>query len=358
MSNYSFLEMADMHFMYGKANGSAREARRIYEEAFPDRRIPCEKTFIHLHQRLRENGSFVADRSNCGRNRTTRTPEAEERVLEEVAANPGSSTRRIALQENVPKSIVCEILHEQLLHPYHLQRVQPLKPQDLQPRVQFCEWMQRKCRQNRSFLRRVLFTDEAGFTRDGIINFHNTHVWADENPHAIFESRFQDKFSINVWAGVIGDRLIGPYVLPQRINGQTYLAFLQNVLPELLDDVPYGDRLEMWYMHDGAPPHYSISVRDYLNQMYPDRWIGRGGPTPWPPRSPDLNPLDYFLWGYLKALVYSEPIISVEQLEQRVLEKCQYIRNKQGIFARVRTSMINRLNSCIDMGGSHFQHLI
>lgn len=42
--------MADVHFMYGKANYSAREASQLYEEVFPDRRIPCEKTCIHLPQ--------------------------------------------------------------------------------------------------------------------------------------------------------------------------------------------------------------------------------------------------------------------------------------------------------------------
>lgn len=358
MADYSFAELADMHFMYGKANGCAREARRLYQEYFPNRQIPCEKLFINLHQRLRENGTFRPNMNDTGRSRTTRTPQAEERVLECVAANPGISTRRIALQEGIPKSTTWEILHEQLLYPYHIQRVQALKPQDLLPRAQFCEWMQRKCHQDRFFLNKVLFTDEAGFTREGIVNFHNNHVWAEENPHAIFESRFQNKFSINVWAGILGDRLIGPYIMPQRLDGPAYLDFLQNTLPLLLEDVPYQQRLTNFFMHDGAPPHFSRLVRDHLNQTHPDRWIGRGGPISWPPRSPDLNPLDYFLWGYLKSLVYSVSVENVQQLEQRVIDCCEEIRNKEGVFARVRTSMRNRLAGCIDMNGNHFQHLL
>ena len=51
----------------------------------------------------------------------------------------------------------------------------------------------------------------------------------------------------------------------------------------------------MWYQHDGAPAHFSIAARQVLNDKYPNRWIGRGGPVPWPPRSPDLTPLDFFL---------------------------------------------------------------
>jgi hypothetical protein len=63
----------------------------------------------------------------------------------------------------------------------------------------------------------------------------------------------------------------------------------------------------MWYIHVGAPAHFSRAVRDVLSNTYHDRWIGRGGPTAWPPRSPDLNPLDFYRWGHLKPLLYAAP---------------------------------------------------
>jgi len=43
--------------------------------------------------------------------------------------------------------------------------------------------------------------------------------------------------------------------------------------------------------------HYTRHVREYLKECFPNRWLGRGGPVAWPPRSPDLTPLDYYLWG-------------------------------------------------------------
>ena len=51
------------------------------------------------------------------------------------------------------------------------------------------------------------------------------------------------------------------------------------------------------FMQDGAPPHFSFFVTDVLNERFPVAWIGRNGPILWPPRSPDLSPLDFFLWG-------------------------------------------------------------
>ena len=53
----------------------------------------------------------------------------------------------------------------------------------------------------------------------------------------------------------------------------------------------------MWYQHDGLPAHFSIAARQVFNDKYLKRWIGRGGAVSWPPRSPDLTPLDFFLWG-------------------------------------------------------------
>jgi len=50
-------------------------------------------------------------------------------------------------------------------------------------------------------------------------------------------------------------------------------------------------------MQDGAPPHFSCFVTDVLNERFPDAWVERGGPIPWPPRSSDLSPLDFFPVG-------------------------------------------------------------
>jgi hypothetical protein len=60
-------------------------------------------------------------------------------------------------------------------------------------------------------------------------------------------------------------------------------------------------------MHDEAPAHFSMYARKYLNDVFPARWIGRGGSLFWPARSPDLNPLDFFV-GNLRCLVYETPV--------------------------------------------------
>jgi len=66
----------------------------------------------------------------------------------------------------------------------------------------------------------------------------------------------------------------------------------------------YTHDRKMYYQPEGAPPHFSQVVRQYLNHKFPSRWIGRGGVHNWPPRSPVLHPLDYHVWGYIKVIVY------------------------------------------------------
>jgi len=122
-----------------------------------------------------------------------------------------------------------------------------------------------------------MFTDESHFNRDGVNNTHNSHVWADDNPHATVESNFQ-RFSVNEWCAVLDDQLTGPFMMEGRLTREAYLRFLQEELPRPLEDVPLNKRGRMYFQHDGAPPHSSHEVINFLNYRFPGRWIGRGGP--------------------------------------------------------------------------------
>jgi len=355
---YTFAELTDMLLVYGEARCNSREAERIYRRKFPNRRHPSRKIFPNIERRIRETGTLSVTRPDVAPRRTARTVAAEEEILERVENAPFVSTREIANAMRIGHSSVWRILHEQLLHPYHLQKVHALIPADYPLRVFFCQWYLRSLINNPQFNRNILFSDEALFTRNGYFNSHNYHVWHEENPHATHVTGHQQRFHLNIWAGIVADQLIGPFVLPPRLNGDVYLDFLRNTLPGLLEEVPLNIRQQMIFQHDGAPAHFYREVRNYLDEAYPGRWIGRGGPIAWPPRSPDLTSLDFFLWGYLKNLVYATPVETVEQLQQRIFDSCRTIQNTAGIFERVRQSMVRRCNACIEAGGCQFEHLL
>jgi len=79
---------------------------------------------------------------------------------------------------------------------------------------------------------------------------------------------------VNVWCGVLGNKLIGPFVFDNNLTGNAYGVFLRNELPGLLEDIPLMIRSQMSLQHDGASPHYTGHVRDYLNESFPNRWLG------------------------------------------------------------------------------------
>ncbi|KAJ4448499.1 hypothetical protein ANN_10515 [Periplaneta americana] len=119
-------------------------------------------------------------------------------------------------------------------------------------------------------------------------------------------------------------------------NWQAYTNFLENTIPHVLEDTPLINRQHIHFLHDGAPAHFSRTARWYLDRRFPDRWIDRGGPIAWPPCSPDLNPLDFYLWGHLKSLVYSSPVPDLESLRNRIVACSEDICNTPGVWDHVR----------------------
>jgi hypothetical protein len=73
-------------------------------------------------------------------------------------------------------------------------------------------------------------------------------------------------------------------------------------------------------------------VQDDISNTNHDRWTSRAGCTVWHPRSPDLNPLNFYLWGPLKTPAYAAPADNEEALDHRIVDACQIILNYPGIF--------------------------
>ncbi|GFW34043.1 uncharacterized protein TNCV_287271 [Trichonephila clavipes] len=78
------------------------------------------------------------------------------------------------------------------------------------------------------------------------------------------------------------------------------------------------DVQELWFQQDGATCHTARATIDLLKDTFGDRLISRFGPVNWPPRSCDLTPLDYFLWGYVKSLVYADKPQTLYHLKDNI----------------------------------------
>jgi hypothetical protein len=145
-----------------------------------------------------------------------------------------------------------------------------------------------KCVANTQVIANILFTDGTGFRRDGIVKFHNTHLWVDDNHHTTVTSRRQHRFSMNIYVGIWGDQNLGSIVLTDT-QEWCIIGFLANYLPVLLEHVPLHQRQHTRSMFNGASADFLRPVRHYLNQSSGELRIGRGGPINCPARSLTLS---------------------------------------------------------------------
>ncbi|GFX03784.1 transposase [Trichonephila clavipes] len=130
---------------------------------------------------------------------------------------------------------------------------------------------------------------------------------SEANPQVYVETPLHPE-KLTVWCAVWAGGIIGPYFFKNdeghnvTVNGDQYRAMITNLfIPELnIHDVQ-----ELWFQQDGATYHTARATIDLLKNTFGGRLISRFGPVNWPPRSCDLTPLDYFLWGYVKSLVWS-----------------------------------------------------
>lgn len=344
---------------FGDRARSVREVCDLFNTEHPERAPISISAVSKIHKKFQEEG-HVRDRPRSGRPKIAEDTQLD--VLLSVEETPNSSTRQLAREFNVSKSTIGNIFRKTKYHPYKICLVHELSEDDFDRRVQFCEQLMLMCDNDPFFIRNILFSDEATFTLHGTVNRQNCRYWARQNPRWMREIRTQYPQKLNVWAGLIGNRIIGPFFFNGNLTAEMYLDFLQNYLiPSLAEIFPNHENPNLpsqriWFQQDGAPPHYAGNVRHYLENTFPNRWIGRRGAIEWPARSPDLTPIDYFLWGYLKSKVYATKPENLEDLRQRI--EIEVRRITPEMIENVQNEFYYRLGYCQDAQGQHFEHLL
>lgn len=127
-------------------------------------------------------------------------------------------------------------------------------------------------------------------------------------------------------------------------------------MPVLLADVPLRVRAQLIFQHDGAPAHFSRQVREILNARFPDRWMGRGGPIAWPARSPDLNVLDFFVWGHIKSLIEQRRNDGENEVREAIVAAFDTIT--PDMAHRATRNIVRRAELCIRERGRHFEQFL
>ncbi|GFU96229.1 transposable element Tc3 transposase [Trichonephila clavipes] len=186
---------------------------------------------------------------------------------------------------------------------------------DHQARRRFVEWAQNGIAVVPDFHKRILFSDEAHFWLNGYVNKQNCRIWSEANPQVYVETPLHPEKLFGALYGLVGSFFKNDEGHNVTVNGNRYRAMITNFfIPELNNH----DVQELWFQQDGATCHTARATIDLLKDTFGDRLISRFGPVNWPPRSCDLTPLDCFLWGYVKSLVYADKPQTLDHLEDTI----------------------------------------
>ncbi|GFW07058.1 putative transposable element [Trichonephila clavipes] len=165
------------------------------------------------------------------------------------------------------------------------------------------------------FHKRILFSDEVHFWLNGYVNKQNCRIWSEANPQVYVETPLHPEKLFDAFYGLVESFFKNDEGHNITVNGDRYRAMITNFfIPELNNH----DVQELRFQQDGATCHKARATIDLLKDRFGDRLISRFGPVNWPPRSCDLTSLDYFLWGYVKSLVYADKPQTLDHLEDNI----------------------------------------
>ncbi|VVC41874.1 Hypothetical protein CINCED_3A018245 [Cinara cedri] len=158
----------------------------------------------------------------------------ELQVLAYVRVNPRVSMRHVSFEIFISHNAVHKILKKHKFHPYRPDLVQNLRQGDAE--------------------------HESKFTNNGVINKQNNRYRYTQNPHWVIETNNQCIWGTNIWCGLIGSKLLGPYFYDGTLNGRRYLEFLMNKLPIMPDDIPLSTRNNLILQQDGSMPRHIMQL--------------------------------------------------------------------------------------------------
>ena len=349
-----------------------------YHTHFPESRIPSQEAVRDLLKKQQKygtvnncNSASSPSETHSGRKTTALTPEVLEAVktvldrdkgkmLGDATVSPVSTARKNKL--GLAHTTWNNATQQMNYHPYKVVRQQDLLASDLPRRLEFCHWLVNRTEEE---LLCVVVSDEAYFSLGGRVNTQNTRRYAEKKtsnreeggrPEHLTENHPTFSQKLMVYAGMKRDGTFGlTFYRNESMNGTKYKRLLQyKVLPELREW--NGGNLDgIWWQQDGATCHNTKTNMAYLDRQFQDRVLSRKPiqGLDWPARSPDLNPCDFCLWGYLKSKVYRPLPANLDELEANIRREVADL--DPTMMRRAILDMKKRANLCIAKNGAQFE---
>jgi Helix-turn-helix domain (DUF4817) len=342
------------------AEKSIVRTQRAFCRLYSVRTAPTKRTILRLIDKFRCEGS-VGDKPRSGRPNSARTPEVIDKVRDSVLISPKTSSRRRSQQLDVTHTTLRRVLKDDLkLLPYKIQVKQSLNVVDRQSRLHMCEWLNETIEHNPHWIANVWFSDEAHFHLNGVVNRQNFRYWGSEKPHEVAERPLHSP-KCTAWCAMSTHGIIGPLWFEDEdgdavtVNAERYRKILVKFWSALRRkrSVSIADQ---WFQQDGATAHTATATLDWLKSKFGQNIISRSTAHPWASHSPDLNPPDFFLWGYVKDRVYVNKPRTIAQLKDAVSDVVRGI--SPDVCRNVVDNFTVRVRECSARNGAHVEHVL
>lgn len=312
-----------------------------------------KQTVSYAIKRYKELGC-TKDRPRSGRPCSANTPHIRKIIRDRVRRNPRRSMRQMAREIGISEASIRNIAKNELkLKSLKLQKHQHLDEKKCDKRLERCSRLLRE--RATGFQKSIIFSDEKFFSIEQAHNIQNDRVLSPDssmaNKAGRIVSRSQKPAGVMVWAGVsfFGKTELIFVKNGIKINSNNYISEILEdvVMPWAKQNVPNDDWI---FQQDSAPAHRAKKTQEFCNENFPDFLTS----NEWPPYSPDLNPLDYSIWGILQGKACAKSHKSVNSLK-RDLVKAWHEISEETVRAAI-DQFPRRLRACITAKGGIFEN--
>lgn len=301
-------------------------------------------------------------KQGSGRPKARRTAEMVDAARQYMDANADATCGDLVKETGLRRTTAQRVLKEDLeLKPLRKVTAQRVKESNKEKRLQMCKKWEEDIASGALDLTKVYWTDEKVF-RLGACSGGNQNlvVWVKntlkkaELPNDLIlreDGKFQGGASVMVSLGLsyrgAGTLRFAP--AGTKINAATYLEIIENTyLPDCHQ--LYGVPPDCVFQQDGATSHTANRVQAFCKERFPNFW----DKNHWPANSPDLNPLDFFAWGYLQSQVDKKNPLCLDTLKVAIRQAVAEMPLE--MVQKAVLGFEKRVGMCIEAEGGVFKH--
>lgn len=296
-----------------------------------------------------DQGKSLDRKPGSGGHNKIRSQDLVEEVRDKISEDPTTSMTQMAKELEVSDRTVRRVVHEDLgMHSFVRTQRHLLTTAMKARRLERCKKVLAYIKANGNTVR--IFSDKKIFTVDAVYNRRNDRFIAKsiEEVQGVFRTKHPQKVMV---LGVVASdgKKMPPYFFKpnEKVGADVYYKVLRyNILPWLKANYPAGNYV---WTQDGAPAHTSKKAQVFCQVNMADYWPS----DMWPSSSPDLNPLDFAVWGVLERKANHTPHPNVDSL--KVAIKAEWDNLSEDFIVKSCGAFRRRIEAVIGENGGHIE---